>query len=181
MCGIAGLISREPEEHMRAMLGSLEHRGRDDEGVWTSEAVDEDGRHVCFGHRRLAIIDPSPAGHEPMFSPDGRYVITFNGEIYNYQELREELKAKGHRFCTDTDTEVLLAAFAEWGREALPRLNGMFAFGIWDNKERALTLARDHAGIKPLYYSQPDVARGGPFIFASEAKAILASGFVRAE
>jgi len=181
MCGIAGLISREPERHIQPMLASLEHRGRDDEGVWTSDVIDDDGRRVCFGHRRLAIIDPSPAGHEPMFSANGRYVITFNGEIYNYRELREELKAKGHRFQTDTDTEVLLAAFAEWDQACLPRLNGMFAFAIWDNSEHTLTLARDHAGIKPLYFSRLDNGSGGTFIFGSEAKAILATGLVRPE
>src|SRR6266481_4885800 len=178
MCGIAGLISREPERHIQPMLKSLEHRGRDDEGVWTSDVIDDDGRRVCFGHRRLAIIDPSPAGHEPMFSADGRYVITFNGEIYNYRQLREELKAKGHRFHTDTDTEVLLAAFAEWDQACLPRLNGMFAFAVWDHSERTLTLARDHAGIKPLYYSR---LSDGSFIFGSEAKAILATGLVTPE
>jgi len=177
MCGIAGIISRDPESQVQAMLSSIEHRGRDDEGLWTSEVVDDEGKQVCLGHRRLAIIDPSPAGHEPMFSHDRRYVITFNGEIYNYRELREQLKSRGHQFHTDTDTEVLIAAFAEWGEDCLPRLNGMFAFGIWDNAERTLTLARDHAGIKPLYYSDVNNA----FAFASEAKAILASGLIGAE
>ncbi len=177
MCGIAGIISRNPELRISAMLTSIEHRGRDDEGIWTSDVFDAEGRQVCLGHRRLAIIDPSPAGHEPMLSSDGRYVITFNGEIYNYRELREQLQSKGHRFHTKTDTEVLLTAFAEWGEDCLPRLNGMFAFAIWDNSERKLTLARDHAGIKPLYYSDLNHA----FAFASEAKAILARGLVRAE
>jgi asparagine synthase (glutamine-hydrolysing) len=181
MCGIAGLIARDPDNYIRPMLASLEHRGRDDEGVWTSGVIDEDGRRVCFGHRRLAIIDPTPAGHEPMPSPDGRYVITFNGEIYNYRELREELKSKGWPFHTDTDTEVLLAAFAEWDEDCLTRLNGMFAFAIWDNNERTLTLARDHAGIKPLYYGQLNSEQGGAFIFASEAKAILATRLLGAE
>lgn len=163
---------------MRAMLDTLEHRGRDDEGVWLSPQIN-DGRQVCLGHRRLAIIDTSPAGHEPMFSPDGRYAITFNGEIYNYRELREELKAKGHSFRTETDTEVLLAAFAEWGSNSLPRLNGMFAFSVWDNQERTLTLARDHVGIKPLYYVNVTNDEGDFFLFASEIKAILATGLLR--
>jgi asparagine synthase (glutamine-hydrolysing) len=113
-----------------------------------------------------------------MFSEDGRYSITFNGEIYNYRELKKELEAKGHRFHTDTDTEVLLAAFTEWGAGCLARLNGMFAFGIWDTKERKLTLARDRLGIKPLYYAQVQNERGASFIFASEVKAILATHLV---
>jgi asparagine synthase (glutamine-hydrolysing) len=153
MCGIAGIIALEPERFMSSMLSTIEHRGRDDEGIWTSDAVDENSRQVCLGHRRLAIIDTSSAGHQPMQYADGRYVITFNGEIYNYRELREDLKSKGHEFHTDTDTEVLLAAFAEWGADCLPYLNGMFAFAVWDNRERTLTLARDHVGIKPLYYA----------------------------
>lgn len=162
------------------MLSTIEHRGRDDEGVWTSEAVDGNSRQVCLGHRRLAIIDTSSAGHQPMSYADGRYVITFNGEIYNYRELREDLKSKGHQFHTDTDTEVLLAAFAEWGADCLPHLNGMFAFAVWDNRERTLTMARDHVGIKPLYYAHLPSKNGqGPvFIFASEVKAILATGLV---
>lgn len=164
---------------MGRMLATIEHRGRDDEGVWTSEA-DETGNQVCLGHRRLAIIDTSSAGHQPMLSADERYVITFNGEIYNYRELREELRSKGHKFRTDSDTEVLLAAFAEWGSDCLTRLNGMFAFAVWDEQERTLTLARDHVGIKPLYYAYlpPKNGRGSSFVFASEIKAILATGLI---
>lgn len=184
MCGIAGLISQGPEARVGAMLRAVEHRGRDDEGVWTSDFVDEDGRRACLGHRRLSIIDTSAAGHQPMMSEDGRFVLTYNGELYNYRELRLELKEKGHRFRTDCDTEVLLAAFAEWGAGCLARLNGMFAFAVWDNGERTLTVARDRLGIKPLYYSTPREDGGGEgraFVFASEVKAILASGLVRAE
>ncbi len=102
MCGIAGIISLEPERYIKPMLERVAHRGRDDEGVWVSEAIDQFGRKVCLGHRRLAIIDTSAAGHEPMLSADGRYVITFNGEIYNYRELREQLTSHGHTFKTDT-------------------------------------------------------------------------------
>jgi asparagine synthase (glutamine-hydrolysing) len=178
MCGIAGIICVRPEAHIEAMLKSIEHRGRDDEGVWTSRWMDGGGRQACLGHRRLSIIDTSEAGHQPMLYADGRFALTFNGEIYNYRELRRELKALGHVFGTDTDTEVLLAAFAEWGAECLPRLNGMFAFAIWDERERTLTLARDRLGIKPLYYAQTEA--GDAFLFASEAKAILASGLVKA-
>jgi len=181
MCGIAGLITTNPKQHIGAMVSAIEHRGRDDEGIWTSERLDEAGQRVCFGHRRLAIIDISTAGHQPMLSHDGRYVITFGGEIYNYRELREELESKGYRFHTDTDTEVLLNSFAEWGTECLPYLNGMFHFAVWDNHERVLTLARDRVGIKPLYYSLTKVlnGEGDSFLFASEIKAILATGLVR--
>jgi asparagine synthase (glutamine-hydrolysing) len=97
------------------MLDAIKHRGRDDQGVWVSEPIDDSRRRACLGHRRLAIIDPTPAGHEPMFSSDGRYVLTFNGEIYNYRELRDQLRPRGHEFKTDCDAEVLLAAIAEWG------------------------------------------------------------------
>src|SRR6266550_7844996 len=180
MCGIAGLISRDAERHIGAMLESIEHRGRDDEGVWTSAPIDDAGHRVSLGQRRLAIIDTSKAGHQPMLSADGRYVRTFGSEIYNYRELREELKVKGHAFRTETDTEVLLTAFAEWGKECLPRLNGMFHFGVWDNIERTLTLARDHVGIKPLYYFYQPAQGGQPalMIFGSEVKAVLATGLV---
>jgi len=185
MCGIAGLVGLDPEARIGAMLQTIEHRGRDDEGVWTSPAIDEEGRRVCFGHRRLSIIDTSSAGHQPMLSADGRFVLILNGEIYNYRELREQLTGKGHDFRTQTDTEVLLAAWAEWGENCLSRLNGMFAFALWDNKERKLFLARDRVGIKPLYYAQcqkPDRKGGlGSLVFASEIKSILASGLIQAE
>jgi asparagine synthase (glutamine-hydrolysing) len=183
MCGIAGLISTNPEASIHKMLASIEHRGRDDEGVWTSAPIDVEGRHVCLGHRRLAIIDPSPAGHQPMTSADGRFVLTFNGEIYNYRELRRELQSLGHSFRTDTDTEVLLAAFAQWGEKCLSRLNGMFAFAIWDEHERQLTLVRDRLGIKPLYYTRIEAKNGASnsFIFASEIKAILATNLALRE
>ena len=183
MCGIAGVISLEPERMIASMLASVEHRGRDDSGTWVSEPIDASGRRACLGHRRLAIIDTSPAGHEPMLSHDGRYVLTFNGEIYNYRELREELRSLGHEFRTDSDAEVLLEAISELGWAAIERLNGMFAFAVWDNRERTLTLVRDHVGIKPLYYAfipqKPDAPAA--FVFGSEIKAILASGLIRAE
>ena len=185
MCGIAGLISRDPETRLPAMLAAVGHRGRDDEGLWTSRPL-SDGRRASLGHRRLSIIDTSAAGHQPMLSADGRYSLTFNGEIYNYRELRRELEARGHTFRTDTDTEVLLAAFAEWGEDSLARLNGMFAFAVWDEDEQTLTLARDRLGIKPLYYAAPrghggsggDGGGGDSFVFGSEIKAVLASGLV---
>src|SRR5919112_1298850 len=176
MCGIAGLISVDPARRAGPMLEAIGHRGRDDEGVWTSASVDAAGRRACLGHRRLAIIDTSSAGHQPMLSPDGRYALTFNGEIYNYRELRARLESLGREFRTDTDTEVLLAAFAEWGEDCLRLLNGMFAFAVWDERERTLTLARDRLGIKPLYYADVRGAGGDgdSFVFGSEVKALLA-------
>ena len=183
MCGIAGIVGQEPERLIARMLASIEHRGRDDSGTWVSEPIDSSGRRVCLGHRRLAIIDTSPGGHEPMFSHDGRYVLTFNGEIYNYRELREQLRSLGHQFKTDSDAEVLLAALCEWSWDAVARLNGMFAFAVWDNRERTLTLVRDHVGIKPLYYTLIPARADAPatFLFGSEIKAILASGLIKAE
>jgi asparagine synthase (glutamine-hydrolysing) len=166
------------------MLKAIEHRGRDDEGVWTSSPINDEGQGVCFGHRRLSIIDTSAAGHQPMLSSDGRLVVILNGEIYNYRELREHLTTKGHSFRTQTDTEVLLAAWAEWGEDCLPRLNGMFAFALWDERERTLFLVRDRVGIKPLYYAaegRQDACAPNSFVFASEIKSILASGLVKAE
>src|SRR5436190_3128867 len=190
MCGITGLTGRDPEALIGAMLQAIEHRGRDDEGVWTSGPVDGAKSRVCLGHRRLSIIDTSSAGHQPMLFGDGRFVLILNGEIYNYRELRDQLKTKGHSFRTHTDTEVLLAAWAEWGQSCLSRLNGMFAFALWDDKERALFLVRDRVGIKPLYYAQPyhkPDREGGPpaqnasIVFASEIKSILASGLIKAQ
>lgn len=184
MCGIAGLITQDPATRVGAMLKAIEHRGRDDEGVWTSSPINDEGQGVCFGHRRLSIIDTSAAGHQPMLSSDGRLVVILNGEIYNYRELREHLTTKGHSFRTQTDTEVLLAAWAEWGEDCLPRLNGMFAFALWDERERTLFLVRDRVGIKPLYYAaegRQDACAPNSFVFASEIKSILASGLVKAE
>jgi len=179
MCGIAGIVDLNPAEQIGPMLESIEHRGRDDQGQWLSDPVDDSGRQVCFGHRRLSIIDTSSGGHEPMFSHDDRFVLTFNGEIYNYRELREQLTGLGSSFHTDSDAEVLLEAFARWGLDSLSRLNGMFAFAIWDKHERTLTLARDHVGIKPLYYAH--MPKSGALLFASEIKAILASKLVKPE
>jgi asparagine synthase (glutamine-hydrolysing) len=188
MCGIAGLITQNPEARIGAMLKAIEHRGRDDEGIWTSPAIDGAGQRVCFGHRRLSIIDTSSAGHQPMISHDGRLVIILNGEIYNYRELRDQLVSKGRTFRTQTDTEVLLTAWAEWGEDCLPRLNGMFAFALWDERERTLFMVRDRVGIKPLYYSdagtdagEPQAGSFGSLVFGSEVKSILASGLIKAE
>jgi len=181
VCGIAGIISLDPEPTITRMLERIEHRGRDDEGVWISGPIDQYNRRACLGHRRLAIIDPSPAGHEPMLSHDGRYVLTYNGELYNYRELRDQLRPLGHQFRTGTDAEVLLAAITEWGWDAMDHLNGMFAFAVWDNRERTLTLARDHVGIKPLYYAVIPGTNDSPpgFVFGSEIKAILATKLIK--
>jgi asparagine synthase (glutamine-hydrolysing) len=177
MCGIAGLISQNPENLIGNMLKAIEHRGFDDEGVFVSPKFSSDALKTCLGHRRLSIIDTSSAGHQPFFSASGRYVLTYNGELYNYLEIKTELEAKGYRFKTDCDTEVLINAFEEWQTDCLPKLNGMFAFAVWDNQEKALTLARDRTGIKPLYYARV----GERLVFASEIKAVLASKLINAE
>ena len=152
------------------MVTRMHTRGPDAEGLWTSAGV-------VLGHRRLAILDLDARANQPMVSIDGRYTIVFNGEIYNFRELRRELEAEGVAFRTTSDTEVLLALFAREGERMLPRLRGMFAFAIWDTQSRELFLARDPCGIKPLYYTR---TKDG-LLFASQVKALLASGLVSAE
>ena len=148
------------------MADTLVHRGPDDSGTWVDSEVG-----VAFSHRRLSIIDVSDAGHQPMVSEDGRYVITYNGEIYNFQELRHQLEKLGHKFRGRSDTEVMLVSFIEWGvNSSLDRFNGMFAFALWDRKNRYLWLARDRIGEKPLYYG----VQNSTFFFSSELKAIRA-------
>lgn len=150
------------------MNASLRHRGPDDSGVFVNE-------HISLGNQRLAIIDLSPLGHQPMTTEDGRYTIVYNGELYNFKEIRKKLEARGYRFRSHSDTEVLLAAFADQGPACLAGLNGIFAFAAWDNHEQKLFLARDHVGVKPLYY----YFDGQRIIFASEIKAILEHGMTR--
>ena len=183
MGGIAGCIVTAPAPWIArvvsAMGGSIAHRGPDDHGIllWDRQGPVYCGRDlpaeganaVGLAHRRLSIIDLSETGWQPMSSPDGRYHIIYNGEIYNYVELREELLKRGHHFRGESDTEVLLAACAEWGSGALPRLVGMFAFALLDIVERRLLLARDFMGIKPLHYATWE----GGLAFASEIKALL--------
>ncbi len=176
MCGIAGLIGKNPDARIGAMLGSIEHRGFDDEGVYVSDRFGA-GLRAFLGHRRLSIIETSDAGHQPFASDGGRFFLVYNGELYNYRSLRRELETHGDVFRTDSDTEVLINAFRRWGTDCLPRLNGMFAFAVWDDLEKQLTLARDRAGIKPLYYAKI----GNEIVFGSEIKAILASQVVAAE
>lgn len=174
MCGFAGILrSRQAsptvdlEARVRAMRDSLLHRGPDDGGIWADGASG-----VALGHRRLSIVDLSPAGRQPMFSESGRYVVVFNGEIYNFPVLRSELEGAGASFRGHSDTEVLLASIERWGVvAALRRFNGMFAFALWDTHERALYLARDRFGEKPLYYGK---TTEGDLLFGSELKALLA-------
>ncbi|MCB9447773.1 MAG: asparagine synthase (glutamine-hydrolyzing) [Flavobacteriales bacterium] len=165
MCGIAGIVNFSSEAvdpaAIQDMMNRIKHRGPDDEGMFLRD-------HVGIGHVRLSIIDLSSAGHQPMFSNDDRYAIVFNGEIYNYVELREELK-DGYSFRSKTDTEVLLAAYIKWGEQCLPRLNGDFAFAIYDTREKTLFGARDRFGIKPFYIYRNEQR----FVFASEIKSVL--------
>ena len=161
MCGIAGIVGEADDGLIRSMTRVLAHRGPDGEGFFRSEGV-------ALGHRRLSIIDLE-TGQQPMTSADGRYTIIFNGEIYNFLELRRELESRGMRFRTRSDTEVLLEAYATWGRDAIQKLRGMFAFAIWDERERRLFAARDRLGVKPLYHAQI----GPRFAFASEMKSLL--------
>jgi asparagine synthase (glutamine-hydrolysing) len=170
MCGIAGIVSFDGRCELRnsatAMQAQLRHRGPDDEGLY----VDSFGV-AAFVHTRLAILDLSAAGHQPMLSPCERYVIVFNGEIYNFQKLRTNLQARGVVFRTGTDTEVLLQLYVAFGEECVHHLEGMFAFAIWDNHDRHLFLARDPLGIKPVYVWQV----GATLAFASELAPLLAS------
>jgi asparagine synthase (glutamine-hydrolysing) len=166
MCGIAGLfnLNGEPASQvlLRKMTDAIAHRGPDGEGFYI------DG-FIGLGHRRLAIIDLSPAGHQPMATEDGSCIISYNGEVYNFRELRIELESLGHPFRSKTDTEVVLRGYVQWGEECVKRFNGMFAFAIWDRNRQELFLARDRYGIKPLYY----IFVGSTFIFGSEQKAII--------
>ncbi len=166
MCGIAGYFNLNGEpisiSTLRRMGDAIKHRGPDGEGFWTNS-------FIGFSHRRLAIIDLSPLGHQPMQTDDGNFVITYNGEVYNFQNLRIELESMGLKFYSKTDTEVLLKAYQAWGKDCIYKFNGMFAFAIWDNRENELFIARDRYGIKPLYYYY----KNGVFVFASEIKAIL--------
>ena len=169
MCGIVGMWCHSDRDvdaaRFGAVIDALAHRGPDDEGAYHDAAA-----RLHLGHRRLAILDPTPAGAQPMTSEDGSLVIVYNGEVYNFVEVRRELSQLGHHFRTDTDTEVLLAAFRQWGEGMLPRLNGMWAFAIWDREARTLFAARDRFGVKPFLYRDD----GRTFSFASELKAFAA-------
>src|ERR671933_568803 len=166
MCGIAGVLyfdgTAAQPEILKPMTDVIAHRGPDGEGIYTSGAVG-------LGHRRLAILDLSPAGKQPMSNEDGTIWVTFNGEIYNFGEIRQELSDRGHKFRSQTDTEVIVHAYEEWGTDCLKRFNGMFAFGLWDEKKRCLWLVRDRLGVKPLFYCHSSRF----LLFGSEIKAIL--------
>jgi len=167
MCGVVGIFHLDGQPVspalLRRMTDAIAHRGPDGEGFYTDS-------FVGLGHRRLAIIDLSPSGHQPMITADRMYALTYNGEVYNFQELRAELESLGHQFRSRTDSEVVLHAYAEWGPACVERFNGMFAFAIWDRARQELFLARDRYGIKPLYYTFV----GNTFLFGSEQKALLA-------
>ncbi len=173
MCGITGfwdttlkLDAQSLQNVARQMTDTLVLRGPDDEGQWVDES-----RGIALGHRRLAILDLSPEGHQPMVSVDSRYIIVFNGEIYNFLEIRKQLEQRGYKFRGHSDTEVMLASFCEWGLEkSIKSFNGMFAFALWDRQEKVLHLGRDRFGEKPLYYGW----FGSTFLFSSELKALKA-------
>lgn len=173
MCGFAGLLGEQRlresrRDRIARMADSLRHRGPDDSGLWLDEAAG-----IALGFRRLSVIDLSELGHQPMLSPQGRFVLAFNGEIYNHGDLRSELIARGWHFRGQSDTETIAGAFECWGvRGAVQRFIGMFAIAAWDRQERALTLIRDRLGIKPLYYGFQD----GCLLFGSELKALIAGG-----
>ena len=175
MCGIAGIFHVETpkpvsEIRVRAMADALAHRGPDGAGVWTAPGVG-------LGHRRLSIIDVA-GSPQPMPTEDGALTIVFNGEIYNYREVRAELEALGYRFRTQGDTETLLLGYRQWGPAVLPRLNGMFAFAIHDARDKSLFMARDRFGVKPLHLAR---LADGSVAFASELKGLLANPAVRRE
>ncbi|HPU49910.1 MAG TPA: asparagine synthase (glutamine-hydrolyzing), partial [Burkholderiaceae bacterium] len=178
MCGIAGVISftdsRDVAATLRAMAGAISHRGPDDEGFF--EATTRDGRHrIGLAHRRLSIIDVG-SGHQPLGNEDGSIQIVFNGEVYNFGELRDQLIALGHAFRTRSDTETIVHAYEQWGLECVQRLRGMFAFALWDGPRQRLVLARDRFGKKPLFFAQSASA----LVFGSEIKALLVSGAIDA-
>jgi asparagine synthase (glutamine-hydrolysing) len=172
MCGICGKLNFNREEPVDAgllstMMARMQHRGPDAEGHHFAQGVG-------LGHRRLSIIDLSTDGNQPMCNEDGTVWIVYNGEVYNFQELRDDLVNRGHHFKSRTDTEVIIHLYEEMGAECVKKLRGMFAFAIWDQRQRQLFLARDRVGIKPLYYVQT----GKALLFASEIKSLLADASV---
>src|SRR5271170_3720208 len=181
MCGIIGILSRKapiPPGVLEQATASLAHRGPDDSGTVLLAVQPKDmqpeATEIGFGHRRLSILDLSPLGHQPMHDPVSGNWIVYNGEIYNFRVLRNELEAAGVRFKSHSDTEVILAAYRVWGESCLTRLGGMFAFGLWDAPRKRLLLVRDPLGIKPLYYYHS----AQNFIFASEMRTLLGTGLV---
>ncbi len=174
MCGIIGVISRSTVSYKK-MLASIAHRGPDDEGVFIQKWNEYS---LVLGHKRLSIIDLSHAGHQPMPNGSKKLWITYNGELYNFKDIKKDLERHGHKFVSHCDTEVILKSYQQWGVDCLQKFNGMFAFAIWDSDTKKLFLARDHAGQKPLYYS---ILPDGGIIFASEIKALLAAGILESK
>src|ERR1700761_365623 len=170
MCGIAGVVTRErvEKETLKKMTDVIQHRGPDGEGHW----INSSGT-TGLGHRRLSIIDLSDAATQPMLSKDNNYILTFNGEIYNYIEIKETLIRKGYQFRSSSDTEVLLTLYMDKGPDCLQELDGMFAFAIWDENKKQLFCARDRFGEKPFYYH---TVTGKHFYFASEMKSLWSAG-----
>ncbi len=167
MCGICGTINLGNEVKIKEMTSLITHRGPDDNGILE---ISNNGSKILFGNTRLSIIDLSSLGHMPMQTEDSRYSITYNGECYNFNDIRKKLIGEGINFKSHTDTEVILKAYAKWGTDAINMFDGMYAIAIWDNFEKGLILIRDRAGIKPLYYYHD----GKRFAFASEIKSLLA-------
>jgi len=175
MCGIAGWIDWQEDVSsqkaiIETMIERLSHRGPDSTGFWLSQCV-------ALAHQRLSVVDPAHGGQPMVYRPgEHTYVLIYNGEMYNFQELRAELQTRGHSFRTNSDTEVLLHTYIEWGEECTQHLSGIFAFALWDESQQQLLLARDHLGVKPLFYVQ----HGSTLLFASEIKALLAHPQVEA-
>jgi len=169
MCGIAGIAGEADELVVKDMLARIRHRGPDDTGIYATPR-NHPGAKVAMGNNRLSILDLSPAGHQPTSNEDGTVWVAYNGEIYNFAELRQELENDGHRFLSHTDTEILPHLYEKYGPDMVNRLNGMFAFALWDGMAERLWLFRDRMGVKPLYYVQV----GSQLYFASEIKALLA-------
>ena len=170
MCGFAGIIGSDDKRLMTRMLSRLQHRGPDDSGIERFSPLGDLGPAV-LGFQRLSIIDLSSAGRQPMANEDESVWVVFNGEIYNFLEIRVELETLGHVFRSRTDTEVVVHAYEQWGAACVERFNGMFAFALWDRRERVLHLARDRFGEKPLYYGW----MGNTLLFGSELKALKAA------
>lgn len=176
MCGICGFISEKEitTENLKNMNNTINYRGPDSEGIYFEET---DGKKIGLAHKRLAIMDLSPLGHQPMFSEDKNIIVIFNGEIYNFQEIKEDLEKKGYKFRSTSDTEVIVKGYEEYGIEIIEKLNGMFAIALYDKKNKELFLIRDRIGIKPLYFhiDEKDI------IFASELKPILEYPYFKRE
>ena len=180
MCGICGIVSFTNDQlvsHrvLKDMVTLIDHRGPDDEGIYLGWDVKPGRYRLGLGNRRLSIIDLSPKGHQPMCNEDETIWISYNGEIYNFREIKEQLEQKGHKFKSHTDTEVIIHAYEEWGTESIKRYIGMFAFMLWDSRQEYVWVVRDRLGIKPVYYYWDNET----FVCSSEIKPILKTGLVK--